>query len=94
MTTIHFKFPDEATAKTVLAQYVANGQWVTGSHQHALDPIGTLYAAPVLDSNGNVTTPAQPLPGWHVNLIGTVPAAAVPYLVSPVTPMRLYAGAS
>lgn len=93
-TTTFFQFPDEATAITALAQYRNAHGWITGSHVHALDPVGTLYTPPVLDGDGNVTTPAQPLPGWHANLIGAVPAAATQYVIGPNTPHRLYAGSS
>lgn len=94
-TTALLKFADEATAITALAQYRDAKGWITGSHTHALDPVGTLYTDPVIDPNtDDVTTPAQPLPGWHCNLIGDVPAAAESARMGPVTPKRLYAGSS
>ena len=43
MTTLFLKFASEAEAKSVLAVYVSpEGEWVTGSHFHALDVIGPI----------------------------------------------------
>lgn len=93
-TTALLKFADEPTAIAALAQYRDANGWITGSHTHALDPIGTLYTPAVLNPDGTVKTPAVALPGWHCNLIGDVPAAADSARTGPVTPLRLYAGSS
>ena len=41
MTDYLYKFPNEATAQTALADYYDNG-WQTGGPGYALDPVGVL----------------------------------------------------
>lgn len=57
MTTF-LKFPDEDTAKEVLADYVTEDGWITAGIGWALDPLGTIYRDEV------------ELEGWHVNFVG------------------------
>jgi len=99
MNAYFLTFPSEAKAKKVLSEYLTKyasefapaGQWITASHIHALDPVGVLYEPPVLDAAGEIVTPAQPLPGWHVNLQATeLPAPALPFLVAPATPRQAF----
>lgn len=93
-TTTRFRFPDEMTAVDALAQYRRDGEgWITGSHAHALDPIGVMYEPAEWDADGE-PLPAVAMDGWHVNLIGDVPAAAEPYIVTPGEPLRVWAGES
>lgn len=47
----------ESEAALTAARYLAEPA--------ALDVIGAAYAPPVLDAEGEVVTPAAPLPGWH-----------------------------
>jgi hypothetical protein len=57
MTDYLYKFPSEATAQTVLADYYdAENGWQTSGTGFALDPVGVL------------TDGETPLDGWHVNL--------------------------
>lgn len=86
------RFPDEPTARAALAQYVGADGWIVASHAHALDPIGVLYEPGEYDAEGNVIVEPAPLAGWHVNLVGEVPEAALPYVVAPGEPMRVWAG--
>jgi hypothetical protein len=73
--THYFRFPDEATAKTVLADYLAeNDTWITASHSHALDVVGEI---PDTD-------------GWHVNYLGVVPDKWLQYAVTPEHPYRVF----
>lgn len=91
-TTTYLRFPDEPTAKTALACYVdTDGNWITASHEHALDPVGAIYTPGTVDAQGNQLTAPVAVPGWHVNLIGELPPEAVQYAVEPVTPMRVFA---
>lgn len=93
MNTTFLRFPDEATAKAVLAPYVDadTGAWITASHAHALDPVGVLTTPGTYDEAGNQLTAPVDQAGWHVNLIGELPAKAQQYAVVPVTPQRVFA---
>lgn len=74
--TNYLRFPDEATAKTLLADYLTeDGTWITASHSHALDVIGEIPD----------TT------GWHVNYIGDLPSEWNTYMVTPESPVRVFA---
>lgn len=75
----------------------ADGDWIVASHQWALDPIGTIIAAPaVLDANFNTVTEATFVLGWHANLrlLDEGLAEIVPAEVqipAPATPCRVWA---
>lgn len=82
------KFPDEATAIEMLSQFRGKNEndedvWITGSHEHALDVIGVITRI-LPDESTEV------LAGWHVNFIGELPEAALPYLVEPTNPVRVW----
>jgi hypothetical protein len=68
MTDYLYKFPDEATAQTVLADYYdSETGWKTGGEGYALDVVGVLMSETgELDEEGNAIS--APLDGWHVNL--------------------------
>lgn len=90
--TTYLRFPDEPTAKAALALYVADdGNWITASHAHALDPVGTIITPGTYDTEGNELTAPVPMVGWHVNLIGDVPDDAAQYIVTPAEPVRVFA---
>ena len=73
--THYLRFPDEATAKTVLADYLAEyDTWITASHSHALDVIGEI----------------SDTVGWHVNYIGDLPNDWSQYIVTPELPIRVF----
>lgn len=87
MTTF-LKFPDEQTAIDVLAQFRSTDEqgnpiWITGSHEHALDVVGIITKT-LPDET------VQTIPGFHINFIGSLPEAALPYEVFPVTPSRVF----
>jgi hypothetical protein len=89
--THYLRFPDEATAITVLAAYrTEDDTWITASHTHALDVIGTISRGGEWDKEGNVITPPEVLPGWHVNYVGEVPEGWEQYAVSPKNPVRVF----
>lgn len=77
--TIFLKFPDEATAKEVLSDYVTENGWITAGIGWALDPLGTIYRDEV------------ELDGWHVNFVGDLPEVAQPYVIEPNNPVRVFA---
>lgn len=90
--TNYLRFPDEATAKTVLADYLAeDGAWITASHSHALDVIGTITRGGEWDDEGNVIVEPIVLNGWHVNYRGELPNGWDAYAVWPEQPVRVWA---
>ena len=98
MTTQHLRFPDETTAKSILAEYWLDTEhyvgWQLASHYHALDPVGVIYQPTgviLTDDNGIEYPEMAPIEGWHVNFIGELPSAALPYLVTPESPVRVFA---
>ena len=93
-TPTFFRFPDEATGIAALdAAGLVNedGGYITASHNHALDVIGTISRGGEWDEDGNVITPPEVLEGWHVNYRGEVPDGWLPYVVTPETPVRVWA---
>lgn len=57
MITIYLKAPTEQDLIEALPSFRENDEWVSCSHQHYLDVIGTLY-----DDNGTLKE------GFHANL--------------------------
>jgi hypothetical protein len=85
-----YKFPDESTAQTVLADYYdAETGWKTGGDGYALDPVGVLANTDMTDPENPVSTL---LDGWHVNLRVTDdrPNPAADYSVTPTQQRRVW----
>jgi hypothetical protein len=85
-----YKFPDEATAQTALADYYdSETGWKTSGEGYALDPVGVLVDADMTDPENPVSTP---LDGWHVNLRVTDdrPDPAPTYSVTPTQQRRVW----
>ena len=81
MTDYLYKFPSEATAQTVLADYYDSEEgWKLSGTGFALDPVGVLV-------DGETT-----LDGWHVNLRVTDdrPDPAAEYAVTPAQQRRVW----
>ena len=95
MTTF-LKFPDEATAKTVLSDYVsADGDWITDSHTHSLDPVGVIHRPTgntLTDENSIEYPEMTAIAGYHVNFLSDLPAIPSAYIVTPINPVRIFAG--
>lgn len=96
MIDLMLRFADEAEAAALLAAYRQEGQWITASHDHALDLIGSVVTTPaVIDqSTGETVTPAVIDPRFHVNLrvlSGPSPAGMEAHAVSPAQPARVWA---
>jgi hypothetical protein len=70
----------------------AEGQLITNSHTHSLDPIGTIYTGGTYDAEGNVITAPTPISGYHVNAIGIAPDAWDEFLVVVNSPARVFLG--
>jgi hypothetical protein len=91
--TIYLKFPDKATAQSVLSAYYSSEYgWDRASLTHSLDPVGVIYKDDgVYDEIGNVITEPTMLDGWHVNFIGDLPSCASAYELNPAKPKRIFA---
>ena len=92
----HFiRFPDAETGMTALeAAGLLNddGEFITASHNHALDVIGTITTGGEYDpETGDVITEPVTLDGWHVNYLGDVPEEWLQYAVAPENPVRVWA---
>jgi hypothetical protein len=85
-----YKFPDEATAQTALAEYFsAETGWQTGGEGHALDVVGILTDTDNTDPENPVSTL---LDGWHLNLrvLDDRPDPAPDYSVTPTQQRRVW----
>jgi hypothetical protein len=85
-----YKFPDEATAQTVLADYYdSETGWQTSGEGYALDPVGVLTDTDMTDPENPVSTL---LDGWHLNLRVTDdrPNPAADYSVTPTQQRRVW----
>jgi hypothetical protein len=91
----HFiRFPDAETGMTALDDAgLLDGdlQFITASHNHALDVIGTITRGGEWDEEGNVITPPEVLNGWHVNYAGELPEGWEEFVVTPENPARVWA---
>jgi hypothetical protein len=63
------------------------------THDHAIDVVGTIHNndAVIDPDTGEITSPATPMAGWHVNFIGELPTGWDEFLVTPVAPYRVFA---
>ena len=90
MTDYLYKFPDESTAQTTLAEYYnAELGWKTSGTGFALDPVGVLTDTDNSDPENPVSTPID---GWHVNLRVTDdrPDPAGDYAITPTQQRRVW----
>jgi hypothetical protein len=92
MTDYLYKFPNEATAQTALADYYdSETGWKTSGTGYALDPVGVLMGeTDELDEEGNPIS--APLDGWHINLrvMDDRPDPAPEYAVTPTHQRRVW----
>lgn len=91
------KFISEAEAIAAFAQWApedAAFPFYIGTV--AVDPVGVIHkptGAMLKDSDGNEYPEMAPIPGWHINLSGSVPELAAFEIDPPDTPARVFAGA-
>jgi len=81
-----YRFPDEQTAQTALADYYdAENGWKTSGEGYALDVVGVLADT---DEDGE----SIPLDGWHLNLrvLDDRPDPAPTYAVAPTQQRRVW----
>ena len=90
MTDYLYKFPNESTAQSALADYYdAETGWQTSGQGYALDPVGVLTDTDMTDPENPVSTL---LDGWHLNLRVTDdrPDPAADYSVTPTQQRRVW----
>ena len=101
-TPTMFRFPDEATWLTAArdAGFMVTvtdedgndiEQLAAYTKDHAIDVIGIITRGGEWDEDGNVITPPEVLPGWHVNYQGDLPDGWDAYAVYPESPVRVWA---
>jgi hypothetical protein len=102
MQDIYLKFPDQATADTLLyvqipTAFDADGnptEWEPRQVYMNTDMIGIIYEGGEYDEDGNSITPPTALDGWHVNIRLMPDEQAeplLPYTVIPTHPRRTWA---
>lgn len=95
------KFPDEATAIKMMPQYrmpdfeAKQDIWIPASHEHAIDPIGTLHkpsGEKIMVESAQVDA-MEPSDGWHCNLWlkDDLPDELKQYEIYPQMPKRVWA---
>lgn len=91
----HFiRFPDAETGMTALEAaglLTEDGEFITASHNHALDVIGTIFSGGEWALDDSVITPPTVLDGWHVNYSGELPEGWEEFVVTPEQPVRVFA---
>ena len=99
---IHLKFPDEATAVSLmleagLLEQVTDEEGNTFNIQgqgQMIDIVGPIYKATgtmLTDEEGNEYPEMADVGGWHVNMRGELPDAIAPYKITVTgTPYRIW----
>lgn len=93
-TPTFFRFPNEEEGMAALQAaglLTDDGEFITASHHHALDVIGTIIRGGEWDDEGNVITPPETLDGWHVNYQGKLPKGWEEFAVWPQNSVRVWA---
>jgi hypothetical protein len=94
-TPTMFRFPDKEAGMAALEAaglLTEDDEFITASHTHALDVIGTIVRGGEYDpETGEVIIPPETLDGWHFNFIGELPDGWEQYAVSPEQPVRVFA---
>jgi len=88
------RFPDAETGMKALDDaglLDGDQQFITASHNHALDVLGVISRGGECDDEGNVITAPTVLDGWHVNYSGELPDGWEKYVVEPQQPVRVWA---
>ena len=89
-----FRWPDEATGMAALdaaGLLTEDGKYITASHTHSLDVIGTITKGGEWDEEGNCLEPPTTVDGWHLNYNGDLPDGWEDYAVYPANPVRVWA---
>lgn len=92
--THYLRFPDETTGMAALEAaglLAEDGEFITASHNHALDVLGVISRGGEWDEEGRVITAPTALDGWHVNYAGELPDGWEEFVVEPQQPVRVWA---
>jgi hypothetical protein len=97
-TTAFLRFPAEADFTSLLPadfERVGDAGAPLPQGVDAISIIGTIEQGGQWDEQGNVLVAPTVIPGYHVNMLGTVPPAWLPYVITPpATPVRIFGGTS
>lgn len=89
-----FRFPDWEAGMAALDDaglLNEDGEYITASHTHSLDVIGTISRGGEWDEEGNVVVPPTTVDGWHLNYVGNLPEGWEAFAVYPANPVRVWA---
>ena len=93
--TVYLRFDTEAQARQAFASYIlGDGAWPGYVGDAAIDVLGVISRP----TGASIQTPEgpqpefAPIPGWHINLSGAVPALAQYEIAPPAAPDRVFAG--
>ena len=90
------KFQSEAAAIEAFAQWATEDAPIpVYIGTVAVDVVGVIHKPTgdtLTDSDGNSYPEMAPIPGWHINLSGSVPGLAAFEIDPPTTPARVFAG--
>ncbi len=92
--TIFLMFSDEQEAVENLADFRQEDQWMTHHEGNNIDVIGIIYKPDGTTStteDGIKVNNMTPIPGFHVNFIGSLPTSLAEFQVFPKTPTRIFA---
>ena len=94
MQTVYLKFDSEAQAKDILSDFITEeGEWQIASHTHAIDLVGVIHkpTGNMLQGEDGEYPEMEALDGYHINFLGELPEVAIPYVVAPANPVRIFA---
>ena len=90
------KFASEAEAIAAFAQWATEDAPIpVYIGTVAVDVVGVIHkptGSALQDADGNSYPGMTPIPGWHINLSGSVPGLAAFEIDPPTTPARVFAG--
>lgn len=88
------RFTNEAAARAAFADHLTDhGDWPAYIGTVAVDVVGTIHRPTGIMLDDDVPEMAA-LPGFHINLSGSVPELAEFEIDAPTTPARVFFGAA
>jgi hypothetical protein len=92
MNFLRFPDADAWTAAATEAGFLIDDTLTAYTHGHAIDVVGQITRGGKYDpETGDVITPPEVLPGFHVNFAGGLPDGWDEFLVTPAAPYRVFA---
>ena len=90
------KFNTEAEAIAAFAQWTTEDAPIpVYIGPMAVDVVGVIHkptGSALQDADGNSYPEMAPIPGWHINLSGSVPELSTFEIAAPATHSRIFAG--